>query len=366
MAMDVKLLRKHIADYLADLKADPAKRKEALEERQNRIAQYQGWTRERLLNIDQDGLYGYLAPLWAMLIWGNKSYAVNKLIENNGLTTIRRELAELLWGKNPVAERWDSFRKSVKGVGPAMMSELLCCVHPDECMIWNRRAYVGFDFLGVKNLPRYDYQLTGAKYVELCKVASQIAEELKAAGSPAADLLIVDFFIWDKLQVLENLSDLQGRGKVPEDLKQVQRTDRETSEFIHNEVRDKLAAIGRWLGLSTSTEVKIADGSKVDTVWESTIGNMGRVIYVFEVQTKGSIDSLMVNLLKAINNPAVQGVVAVSDKGQLETIRKHAAGVPALREKLRYWDYTEVLGVHDSLEFVNEAINRLGLVPQGF
>jgi len=31
----------------------------------------------------------------------------------------------------------------------------------------------------------------------------------------------------------------------------------------------------------------------------------------------------MLNFLKSLNNPAVQGVVAVSDSSQLETIRKH-------------------------------------------
>ena len=93
---------------------------------------------------------------------------------------------------------------------------------------------------------------------------------------------------------------------------------------------------------------------------------MGRIIYVFEVQTKGSIDCLILNLLKSLNNPAVQGVVAVSDLPQLERIKKHASGVKELRDKLKYWDYEEVIRVHENLEFVNASINILGLVPQGF
>jgi hypothetical protein len=93
---------------------------------------------------------------------------------------------------------------------------------------------------------------------------------------------------------------------------------------------------------------------------------MGRVIYVFEVQTKGSIDSLMMNLLKSLNNPAVQGVVAVSDTKQIEKIQSHAKALKGLDDKLRCWDYTEALEVHKSLEMVNEAINTLRLVPQGF
>jgi len=79
----------------------------------------------------------------------------------------------------------------------------------------------------------------------------------------------------------------------------------------------------------------------VDAVWEASVGNLGRVIYVFEVQTKGSIDSLIINLLKSLNNPAVQGIVAVSDSTQIERIKKEAAGVMQLREKLKYWDYKE-------------------------
>lgn len=93
---------------------------------------------------------------------------------------------------------------------------------------------------------------------------------------------------------------------------------------------------------------------------------MGRVIYVFEVQTKGSVDSLIVNLLKSLNNPAVQGVVAVSDKNQIEKIKKHSAEVKNLSEKLRLWNFEEVLKVHESMEFTNACINNLGLVPQGF
>ncbi len=90
------------------------------------------------------------------------------------------------------------------------------------------------------------------------------------------------------------------------------------------------------------------------------------LVYVFEVQTKGSIDSLILNLLKSLNNTAVQGVVAVSDPKQLEKIKNHALDVKELKDKLKYWDYEEVLGVHESLEFVNASINNLGLVPQGF
>jgi hypothetical protein len=70
--------------------------------------------------------------------------------------------------------------------------------------------------------------------------------------------------------------------------------------------------------------------------------------------------------MKAMNNPAVQGIVAVSDSQQIEKIKKEVSSLPNLAPKLRYWNYDDVLRVHAQLEEVNEAINKLGLVPAGF
>jgi hypothetical protein len=70
--------------------------------------------------------------------------------------------------------------------------------------------------------------------------------------------------------------------------------------------------------------------------------------------------------LKSLNNPAVQGVVAVSDADQLETIKRQPSNVGDLGKKLKFWNYLEVLENHEALAAVNESINRLGLVPQGF
>ena len=92
---------------------------------------------------------------------------------------------------------------------------------------------------------------------------------------------------------------------------------------------------------------------------------MGRITYVFEVQTSGSIDSLLLNLMKAKNNPSVQGIVAVSDAKQLEKIKKEASSLKAIRDELKFWDYNDVLKVFDLLSNAYESINSLGLVPSG-
>jgi hypothetical protein len=364
--MDTKRLQKHISKYIKYIKADKAAYEQDQTERAERAAYYQSWTPEKLDSMTEERFYEFMVKLWAMLIWGNKKYVVDKLISDNTFPKLKKELSKLLWDKELIDKRWDRFRSTVKGMGPAMMSEILCHVHPDQCMLWNRRAYVGLNYLGVQKLPKYDYQLNGKKYKELSETAKMIAKELTAQGIEDATLLAVDYFIWHELQVEENLSQIHKKGPIGDKQAAKDATDSHTAEFIHNEIRDKLADIGQWLGFQSKTEIKVAEGSKVDTVWEATIGNMGRVIYVFEVQTRGSIDSLLLNLLKSLNNPAVQGIVAVTDSAQVETIRKHSAGLSDLAGKLRFWDYQEVMQVHAALESVNEAINSLGLVPQGF
>jgi len=364
--VNIELLKKHIESYKNNLKKDPEKHINDLNERKERINFYQSWTKEKILSMTEDDLYNYISKLWAMLIWGNKKYVVDKMIQDNGFSELKNDLADLVWGKNHLINRWDSFRKNIKGFGPAMISEILCHVHPDECMVWNRRAYVALNYLGVKDLPRYNYQLTGKKYNELSEETQKIAEAMKQAGIPDVNLLFADYFMWDELQGEDNLSEIYAKTKTAKEMSSVEIASEETSDFIHNEIRDKLSDIGSWLGFTSSIEKKVADGSKVDTVWESTVGNMGKIIYVFEVQTKGSIDSLIVNLLKALNNPAVQGVVAVSDSSQLEKIKKHAQQVQNLNTRIKYWDYKKVLEVHEALEMVNESINSLSLVPQGF
>lgn len=133
----------------------------------------------------------------------------------------------------------------------------------------------------------------------------------------------------------------------------------------NNDIRDKIADIGRFLGFSAEVEKKIAIGAIVDTVGEVTIGNMGHVIYVFEVQTSGSIDSPILNLDAVKNNKAVQGIIAVTDQKQIEKIKKEIATL-SIKEEVKFWDYEEVLKVHESLQFANESINNLGLTPLGF
>lgn len=127
---------------------------------------------------------------------------------------------------------------------------------------------------------------------------------------------------------------------------------KERKEYYQSFTKDKLLAM---------TEEEFLE--YISKLWSMLI--WGNKKYVFEVQSKGSIDSLILNLKKAQSNAAVQAVVAVADEEQLAKIIRESAGV--IDEKsLRTWDSEDVLAVYDSLVRAHESINKLALVPESF
>ena len=314
----------------------------------------------KLLEMTEEDFFEYISKLWSMLIWGNKKYIVDKLIADNGFDALKKQLAELLYGTSPIEKRWDLFLKSVKGMGPATISELLTYSNPQEYVIFNKTTILCFGYLDIPDMPKYNYQYTGKKYKEVCTIAKEIAQELKKSGAENYDLLAVDYFLWDELLPLAEKKSAET--PVSESNKPSTVSD---SKSLHDEIKEKLVAIGELLGFDSRSEVKITTGAVVDAVWEAKIGNMGKAIYVFEVQSKGSIDSLILNLKKAQSNAAVQAVVAVADEEQLAKIIQESDGV--IDEKsLRTWDSEDVLSVYDALVRAHESINKLALVPESF
>lgn len=326
-------------------------------ERRTMCEEMQSYSKEKLENLTEDEFFNMIAPLWAMRIWGNKKYYIDSIVESNGMPLIREQLCNLFYGKSSIVSRWDDFRSKIKGIGPAIMSELLVKFNPHEFILWNKKSLTAFLALQIEKVPKYNASLDGKRYEYLCKVGRTLVDEAQKQGCNAIDdLLALDYFIWQELQV-EVTSNEPNEEVKPETDKQ--------KLFVHNDVRDRIKDIGELLGFKASVETLVADGARVDTIWEVSVGNMGRITYVFEVQTSGSIDSLLLNLMKAKNNPSVQGIVAVSDSKQLEKIKKEASSLKDIRDLIKYWDYNDVLKVYDSLSSAYESINQLGLVPDG-
>ena len=333
---------------------------EAINERKERMTYYQSWNIEKIQNMTEDEFVEFIGKLWSMIVWGNKKYIADKIIELNGFNKIKKYLIDLLYGNNSIEKRWDDFYKNIKQIGPSSMSELLSYINPNEYVICNKVTCACFKYLGVEKVPTHNYQYTGSNYKRLCDIGKQIKDEMINENIDNVNLLIVDYMFWDivypiskKETTIEQVED-----EVP--------IEKDTKLFVHNDIINQIVEIGQWLGFESKSEVKIADGAVVDAIWQAQIGNMGKVIYAFEVQTHGSIDSLILNLQKATNNFAVQAIVAVSDEKQIEKIKRESKGIQSIESKLKTWDYTEVMEMHDCLERSNEIINNLGLVPDSF
>ena len=360
--MNSSKLDSAIQAYISKKKTNAAYYDENWSERKERKEYYQSFDKAKLLSMTEDQFLEYISKLWSMLIWGNKKYVVDKLVADNGFENVKKQLVELLYGSAAIEKRWDAFLKNVKGLGPATISELLTYINPQEYVIFNKTTISCYTYLDISEMPKYNYQYTGKKYVEVCTIAKKIADMMKSAGDKDADLLVVDYFLWDEILPLAEKKTPDAPQTVPVVDKPVSAKD---TKSLHDEIKEKLVAIGELLGFESRAEVRITAGAVVDAVWEAKIGNMGKAIYVFEVQSKGSIDSLILNLKKAQNNAAVQAVVAVADEGQLAKIIKESKGV--IDEKdLRTWESEDVLAVYDALVRAHESINKLALVPESF
>jgi len=328
-------------------------------ERHAMCKEMQSYTKERLQNLSEEEFFNLIAPLWAMRIWGNKKYYLDNVIKSNGMDLIREQLINLFHGKTSIESRWDEFREKIKGLGPAIISEMLNKFNPNEYILWNKKSLTGFIALGIPKLPKYNSAIDGKKYAYLSKVGRELVASAKKQGvNEIEDLLALDYFIWKDLQIEPTEMGVSTEEK-PEKETEKQKA------FVHNDVRDRIRDIGSFLGFRAEVEKKVANGAVVDAIWEVSVGNMGRITYVFEVQNSGSIDSLLLNLMKAKNNPSVQGIVAVSDAKQLEQIKKEASSLRPICDELKFWDYHDVLKVFDALSTAYESINSLGLVPSG-
>lgn len=349
--MNKDLLNKHLNSYINKVKTEVEI--SDLKDREEREIYYKSYTFDKIISMDENEFYEYISKLWAMIIWGNKHYIIDKYINDNGFENLKKSIAYLLYGNDSIEIRWDNFKDKIKGFGPAMMSELLCYINPNEYMIWNTTALNSYKYLGIEDVPRHNYQLTGKKYMELTQYCKEIQKIILEKYNRNENLLFVDYFFWDSLRELEPSSEKENQPK-------------ETvvnNKSYHNEIIDYIKNIGSLLGYNTDVKGNIKNSGKIaDAIWEFNVGNLGKIKYVFEVQDNGSIDSLIVSLMNASQDISVQAVVAVSDEHQINKIKQHCNSIQgSFNGKLKFWNITEVERAYtelsSSMEIINKAIN---------
>ena len=349
--MNKDLLIKYLDIYLKRLTAN--NEFNDLNEREEREKYYRSYTQEKIIDMNEEEFYDYISKLWAMIIWGNKHYIIDKYIKDNGFDNLKKSIAYLLWGTDSIENRWDTFKEKIKGFGPAMMSELLCYINPNQYMIWNTTAANAYMCLGINDVPRHNYQLTGKKYIELTQYSKDIQKVVKEKYNRDENLLFIDYFFWDVLREITPVVEIK---KEPE-------VSVVNNKSYHNEIIEYIKNIGSLLGYNTDVKGNIKNSGKIaDAIWEFNVGNLGKIKYVFEVQDNGSIDSLIVSLMNASQDISVQAVVAVSDEKQINKIKQHCNNIAgSFNGKLKFWDITEVERAYtelsSSMEIINKAIN---------
>ena len=77
--MNYELLNEKLDEYLELIKSNNNEYEiKDLVEREERKAYYTSYTKEKILNMDENEFYEYIGKLWAMIIWGNKQYIIDK------------------------------------------------------------------------------------------------------------------------------------------------------------------------------------------------------------------------------------------------------------------------------------------------
>jgi hypothetical protein len=307
--------------------------------------------REGFKNFDESSLLTIANNLYAFGWWAKKEWLVDNWIESaGGIENLRKNFEVLLYSDLKLADRFDTFRKNVKGMGAAVISEILTYFDPHEYGIWNKRVRRGLLKLGIERLERgVDVgklgvsNVSGRDYEAVIRTLKEMVGLLKDENTLRnPDLLDVDYF----LSYLVDLQDIEdGEDEVPD----------------HGEIVDMVLNIGKGLGFDVLKEVPLASGTRLDALWSAQIGNIGELKYVFEVHVKGSIDSLILNLMKAAQDPAVQKVVAVSSEGELEKIKREALMIKNLADKILFWDIREVVRANELVDDLMDTMRRLGL-----
>ena len=293
-----------------------------------------------------------LEGLFAFACWGNKSVPVNRVFKSKDFPHLKSELRELLWGSQPLEERYDKFRSSVGGLGPSSSSELMAFARPMEYGLWNEPSRKGLKILGLdKILPTDKYSISGKDYAKFNGVLKEIQLLMQNAGIPAENLVDVDLFLYY----------VSGRAPAAPEERGVEQ--KRTFEFDHDEMIEKLVEIGSGMGFDAESEYLIAKGARVDAIWTARIGNLGTVTYVFEVQKGGSIDSLILNLQRAKNNPAVQKLVVVATPEMIEKIKGEVANLGEdFRKSLAFIEVRQVARAAGLQQEFNGIISKLELV----
>jgi hypothetical protein len=175
--------------------------KDDLKERKKRIEPYQEKLRDEnaIDALKEQDVRDLLQGLWALGFLGTEEARkafVDNILRQNGLDRLKEWLKDMVRrGERGLGDRdFDELLRGVNGIGPSILSELLCLRFPDRCWIWNRvteraaeelRKIGASQFRPVKGTNGQQYfawkSLLDEIYKALMETQSQLPDEIREA-----------------------------------------------------------------------------------------------------------------------------------------------------------------------------------------
>lgn len=212
-------------------------------------------SKENASDLSKDDFGRIIEKMWASDVWGDKDYYVNKLLSDNGLPKLRSELKELLYGSHPLDKRFDRFNKSVKGLGPSSITEILTFVFPSKCGMWTKSHKSVLPFLKMKTLLPdrvYKYPINGGEYLKCNEVLRLAKDELdQRSGLESVDFVDTDFFMWFVFSEVMKFGKAVPQITEKEEVEFPIVEEMKTEELTHWDVMGILTELGNLLGFET-------------------------------------------------------------------------------------------------------------------
>jgi len=154
--------------------------------------------KEKIQNMQESDLIEIYGELWSNNNFRNKEWRCReKIIKPNGMEKIRKELLNLLYGEEPISERYDNCKKNLNGVGKSTITELLYCFSSQKYCLWNNAADIVLEKLGLDKIIEIG-KTDGEKYEKMIALYTDIVNRLQKYGMN--DFFQLDTFLYYKFR----------------------------------------------------------------------------------------------------------------------------------------------------------------------
>jgi len=340
---------KELSEYYENFEEDESE--EFVKERNQKKKFFQEKLSEKNIdNLEEGDIREIIRKLWAFEMWASKDYVVEEIIDDD-IEKLKKNLKEALHGSQDKSKAYDELIENIRMMGPASASEILSCVFPEECGIWNRKAREGLKELSYSDELLLDKKnISGEEYERFNQVLLDIQDRLEDLGHKSKDLIKLDYFLYDIVQSVEK-----------------EREEEEKAEdFDHDEMIKTLEEIGDGLGFDVKTEYSAGPGARLDVKWSTKVANLGSIGYAFEVQRRGSRDSAIVNLQQAKKaDPTIQKLVIVSTEDQIEKFKEKIDTLDeSFRKSVSYMSVDKVEEALENLRNLRGLLQEAGLMKE--